>query len=351
MEKKVCNACWEEKEISSFYKEANKVDGLNVRCKSCCINRLTDAVILLKDGKKRCFTCKEVKDLDRFQTGNNKTGKDSYCKVCKSKKHRAKNPIRNQEIENLQNEVWKPVPSASGLYECSNFGRIKTTESITIDSNGFEKRLPIILMKQTLNPFGYLYVTVDRVKRAKKVFSHRLIAEAFIENFENKPFVNHKNGIRDDNRVENLEWCTTRENIRHSITGDINDISGIGVNFLHGKWISRIMIESKSYALGSYEYKEEAEKAYAKALLNWETKKELPNHKRANKYSIHRGVQGSRGKFTANFKRDKKNHYVGFFDDMDFAKYWLTEAEKDFDTTGNYKKYIKGQTVYENREV
>lgn len=63
---------------------------------------------------------------------------------------------------------------------------------------------------------GYLRVQLWEHGKCEYVSIHRLIAKAFIPNPENKPFINHKNGVKSDNRVENLEWCTQKENIKHA---------------------------------------------------------------------------------------------------------------------------------------
>jgi hypothetical protein len=87
---------------------------------------------------------------------------------------------------------------------------------LKVDSNGnvfrFNKISNEWVKCKLTNNSGYLTVSIK--SKFKKV--HRLIAMAFIPNSDNKPFVNHKNGIRNDNRVENLEWCTAKENTRHA---------------------------------------------------------------------------------------------------------------------------------------
>ena len=71
-------------------------------------------------------------------------------------------------------------------------------------------------LKAVVNAFGYFQVDLCNKGKNKVLRVHRLIAQAFISNAENKPNVNHKNGKKNDNRLENLEWCTQKENVKHS---------------------------------------------------------------------------------------------------------------------------------------
>lgn len=87
-----------------------------------------------------------------------------------------------------------------------------------VDENGnvFSKRRNKILSPK-INRDGYLRIQIWNKNKCEFVGIHRLIAETFIPNPENKPFINHKNGDKQNNRVENLEWCTQKENIQHSL--------------------------------------------------------------------------------------------------------------------------------------
>lgn len=81
------------------------------------------------------------------------------------------------------------------------------------------------ILKGTIISSGYNVVSIDNLKNRKTRFTHRLVAEAWIPNPDNKPFINHKNGIKTDNRVDNLEWCTCKENIRHAWENGLNKIT------------------------------------------------------------------------------------------------------------------------------
>jgi len=106
-------------------------------------------------------------------------------------------------------EIWKHIPFSDGCYMCSNLGNIKS-----IPRNGTIKSERI--MKIKLTHFGYNTVKLRIYGKAKNWFVHKLIAITFLENKENKPYVNHINGIKTDNRLINLEWVTQSENMIHS---------------------------------------------------------------------------------------------------------------------------------------
>lgn len=99
-------------------------------------------------------------------------------------------------------EIWKPIPGYEGLYEVSTHGRVKSY-----------KRAVVIVLKARVNKEGYLYLGLCKDGEVVTHRVHRLVAVTFIPNAENKPEVNHKNGVRHESYVENLEWVTRQENV------------------------------------------------------------------------------------------------------------------------------------------
>lgn len=119
-------------------------------------------------------------------------------------------------------EEWKSIGDGKD-YMISNLGNIKSLDRFVPTIHGKELFIKGITMKPKIDRYGY--ITIALVIDKKKIYPtiHRLVAKAFIPNPENKAQVNHINGIKKDNRVENLEWCSNLENIRHSVSIGLRD--------------------------------------------------------------------------------------------------------------------------------
>ncbi|MEX0598199.1 MAG: NUMOD4 domain-containing protein [Candidatus Paceibacterota bacterium] len=110
--------------------------------------------------------------------------------------------------------IWLPVPNYEGEYEVSNIGSVCVLDKIKISKWGKVRIVEgFILKQQTHN--GYKTVSLN----GKRFRVHRLVASAFLENPHNHPVVNHKDKIRDNNNVDNLEWCTYKYNNIHAGAG------------------------------------------------------------------------------------------------------------------------------------
>jgi len=167
--------------------------------------------------------------------------------------------LKNYSLENIEGEVWKPITDYEELYHISNYGRVKALERRVCISNKnyFYKAL---ILKSFVTKRGYYEVRLcsKNTSKAKKI--HRLIAEHFITNPENKPQVNHIDGNRLNNEIKNLEWVNNRENSCHriKISNFTSKYTGVSYFKRDNKWRSSIQFNGKSIRFGMFNTEEEA---------------------------------------------------------------------------------------------
>lgn len=146
----------------------------------------------------------------------------------------------------------KDVKYYEGLYSVESDGTVRNTRWLTS-----RKQYSNRVLKPCKNRYGYNYVLLSKNNIVEQKLIHRLVAEAFIPNPDNLPYVNHINGDKADNRVENLEWVTAKQNVEHAIS------TGLRSKLVHKQPVK--VTDIKTGKVTVYDSIQDVSKAYGKS--------------------------------------------------------------------------------------
>jgi len=202
-------------------------------------------------------------------------------------------------LNDIDGEIWSKIPGFPTIYEVSNFGRVRNLN--------YGRTNKMCLMTQRLDRYGYYKVSIKN--KLKSV--HQLVAMAFLNHTPDGTMnlvINHKDSDRTNNRVDNLEIVTHRQNIYHGANNRKSSSKYVGVSLCTGyknKWICGIRFNNKTYNLGIFKSEEEAGETYEKA------KYALENN-RFNEFCFNYIKPGSdfSSKYKGVFFKEEMNKYV-----------------------------------------
>lgn len=123
-------------------------------------------------------------------------------------------------------EIYKDIKGYEGFYQVSNFGNVRSLKRSGYQHGNSKQTFKGRVLKQYLGEKGYYSITLSKDNKQKKIQVHRLVAMTFIDNPYKKPQINHIDGIKTNNKAENLEWCTGSENMKHAFKIGLQSLSG-----------------------------------------------------------------------------------------------------------------------------
>lgn len=191
-------------------------------------------------------------------------------------------------------EVWKVIPEYKN-FMASNLGRVKRKSYIS-KYGKYTRTLKEKIYSQSIVSNGYKRVSI----LDKNKLVHRLVASAFLDNVKNKPCVNHLDGDKTNNKLENLQWCTYSENERHSydVLGKVSWNKGkakIKEKAIKRKRISSIQMWKENARIGrKYSYNKRCLKTYLKYVTKNITQKSLAKEEDISSRQIHDRIRDAR---------------------------------------------------------
>lgn len=211
-------------------------------------------------------------------------------------------------------EIWKDIPDYEGLYQVSNYGNVKSLSRKV--SNGINYKFSKgKIIKQLINSSHYLYVFLHKNKVRKKYKIHQLVAMSFLNHipYGNILVVDHIDNSKLNNRLDNLQIITQRENVTKGKQARESKYVGVDFQKRTNNYRARIIIENKRIYLGCFANELEAGIAYQKALKMY-NEGDFSFMKPKEYSSQYKGVSKSGNKWVAFIYANKKSINLGRFD-------------------------------------
>jgi len=165
-------------------------------------------------------------------------------------------------------EIWKDIPGFEGSYQASNLGRLKGLSRMFLKNGKYPCFTKEQILKQIISNSGYFFVNLCVNTKRRTIQTHKLMAITFLNHTPcgHKCVVDHKNNIKTDNRLENLQLISHRENLSKDKKGCSSKYTGVSYHKNQRKWQSSIRVNGKPTYLGSFDCEIEASIAYQNKL-------------------------------------------------------------------------------------
>ncbi len=230
-------------------------------------------------------------------------------------------------------EIFKDIPGYEGLYQVSNLGNVKSLSRISKNSGSYNGFMTIRekILNPALNNHGYYTVFLCKDGKNKRIKVHQLVTMSFLNHLPDKTqeiVVDHINNIKTDNRLENLQLISHRENSSKDRKRKFD--TGVYLHKTSNKYRAQIQINNKKFHLGSFDTEIEASKAYQKALEMYNNG-DLSFMKSIKISSKYKGVSfdKNRNKWVSYININKKRKHIGYFNTEIEAHKALQKALKE----------------------